>query len=131
MRRFTHVIYVDASSTSSIRADLRAWAQSFGDGHEQDDWENALYLLTDGRWVYILDNADDPKLVLSPFIPKSSDGTIIITSRNRGVIYLTTYHLQMGGMTEEEALSVLMKAARRNSPLSAEELESAGTLTKE
>jgi len=37
----------------------------------------------------------------------------------------------MGEMTEEEALSVLIKAARRDSPLPVEERESAGTLMKE
>jgi tetratricopeptide (TPR) repeat protein len=122
---------VDASSTASIETDLRTWARSLGDGHEQDDWKNALHLLAGGGWVYVLDNADDTELDIPPFIPESSDGTIIITSRNQAVGSLAQYRLQLGEMTEEEALSALMKAARREFPLPAEELESAGTLIKE
>jgi dephospho-CoA kinase len=42
---YKHAIFVDASSSFTVKADLQAWAQSLGDEHEQDVWEDALRVL--------------------------------------------------------------------------------------
>lgn len=133
--RFTHAIFVDASSSSSLKADLQAWVQSLGAGHEQDVWELALQVLMNddyqGKWIIVYDNADDPGLNLSPFIPKCDNGTIIITSRNRDVGNLSTsYHLELGEMETNEALLTLVQAARRTLPLAPDEASSAHKLIK-
>jgi hypothetical protein len=36
LSRFKHAVYVDASTLSSIEADLQAWARMRGDGRERD-----------------------------------------------------------------------------------------------
>ena len=128
--------FVDASSLSSIKTDLQVWAQSLGDGHEQDTWEDALKFLAsgphDGRWVLILDNADDPKINLVSFFPKCYNGTILITSRNRRLGNLaSTFHLELGQMETEEAFATLIQAARRQLSLPPAELEDAHILMEE
>ncbi|KIM29976.1 hypothetical protein M408DRAFT_99729 [Serendipita vermifera MAFF 305830] len=133
--QYTHTIFVDASSMASIKTDLQAWSQSLGDGHEQDVWEDAIRILAsgsiEGQWLLILDNADDTMVDLNTFLPKCYSGTIIITSRNRDVGLLsTTYHLELGEMEEGEALSTLLKAARRHLPLPPGEKDSANSLLK-
>jgi hypothetical protein len=130
------VAFVDTSSLYSARSDLQAWAQAFGDGHERDAWEDAIRLLSKAplgeRWLLVLDNADDPMLNLVPFIPKSRNLTIIITSRNRGLGNLsTTHHLELGEMEADEALATLLRAAQRELPLSNDEMKAAQTLIKE
>src|ERR1700709_2332192 len=106
---YAHVVYVDATSTSSIKSDLERWSQSLGEGHERDVWEEALRILADSSLgkhsILILDNADDPTLNLAPFLPMAGRGSVIITSRNRNLSNLsTTYHLELGEMEEDEAL---------------------------
>jgi hypothetical protein len=132
--RYTHTVFVDASSSVNIKADLRAWARSLGDGHEKEDWEDALKILSnashDQPWALIMDGADRAVKLVS-FFPAGSSGTIIITSRNKEVSNLAKpYHLELGEMQADEALALLQKAARREDPLSPEELESAKTLVE-
>jgi hypothetical protein len=133
--RYTHAIFVDASSLISLKSDLQAWAQSLGEGHDQDVWEDALRTLTggldEGRWILILDNADNPALDLQPFFPKCHSGTVIVTSRNRNVGNLAnTHHLELGEMEKHEALSTLLAAARRQTALSPEEHSNAQLLVE-
>jgi tetratricopeptide (TPR) repeat protein len=133
---YKYVVFVDASSSSSIQADLQVWAQALGDGHERDVWEDSLRILSSGssseQSALVLDNADEPTLDITPFFPKSKGVTVIITSRNRNLGGLsTTYHLELGEMRKDEALSTLLRAARRNIPLPAEELKSAQALVNE
>jgi tetratricopeptide (TPR) repeat protein len=79
-----------------------------------------------GDWLYILDNADDPDLDLTPYLPSCSHGTIIITSRNRRVGVLSTeHHLELGPMQEREAVETLCRAARKLAPLDEAELSQA------
>jgi tetratricopeptide (TPR) repeat protein len=134
--RFKHAVYVDASTLPSIETDLQTWARELGDGHEHDTWEDAVRILTkvpeDEQWGLILDNADDPTLNLVPIIPKSKNLTVVITSRNRNLANLSTiHHMEMGEMQLAEALATLLLAARRQLPLSYDELESAHTIVKE
>jgi hypothetical protein len=127
---------VDASTLSSIEADLEAWVRTREGGHERDTWEDAVRILSsvpgDERWGLILDNADDPTLNLAPVMPKSQNLTVIITSRNRNLGNLSTAsHMELGEMEPGEALTTLLHAARRQLPLSAKELKSAHTLLTE
>ncbi|KIM22349.1 hypothetical protein M408DRAFT_79205, partial [Serendipita vermifera MAFF 305830] len=83
---YTQTVYVDASSSSSIKTDFQTWARTLGDGHESDAWEDALRTLNrvprDEQWILILDNADDPGLNINLFLPQDINITILITSRN-------------------------------------------------
>ena len=136
MYRYKNVVFIDASSKLSIQSDLQTWARSLGAGHEQDVWEDGLRILTSSsnaeRAILILDNADDPTLNLVPFLAQNRSVTIIITSRNRTLGNLsTTYHLELGELETEEALTTLLNAARRQLPLPADDLKNAYTILRE
>lgn len=130
--RYPHILFVDTSSSISLKNDFQAWARSLGNGHEHDVWEDARRLLAstlEENWILVFDNFDDPKLDLEPFIPRSKYGTIIITSRNRDASnFAGIYHLELGEMEKTEALAVLLRAARRQARLLREEMESANEL---
>ncbi|KIM28908.1 hypothetical protein M408DRAFT_58774, partial [Serendipita vermifera MAFF 305830] len=133
---YAQTVYVDASSSASIKADFQTWARALGSGHERDAWEDALRLLHDvpkgEQWILVLDNADDPTLDLVPLLPKNVHLIILITSRNRDLDNLaTTYHLELGEMDADEAMAVLLQAARRQLPLYDQEMHSAQDLLKE
>ena len=133
---YRHVVFVDATSSASIKSDFQTWSRTLGDDHEQDVWEDGLRILSktpqDKRLILVFDNADDPDLELSPLIPQNDTTTIIITSRKCNIGDLsTTFHLELGEMEADEALTTLLHAARRERPLSAIEMEKAHALAKE
>ncbi|KIM22344.1 hypothetical protein M408DRAFT_291301, partial [Serendipita vermifera MAFF 305830] len=133
---YTQTVYVDASSSSSIKTDFQTWARTLEDGHESDAWEDALRILNrvpnGEKWILILDNADDPSLNINSFLPQAINITILITSRNPDLGNLsTTSHLELGEMTTDEALSAMLQAARRRPPLPNEETNSVQELMKE
>jgi tetratricopeptide (TPR) repeat protein len=90
---------------------------------------------SNGRWLMVIDNADDSKVFfpqfhgtqtannsdldhteeepLSDFLPQSSNGSILVTSRNRDVAYrLTGSHTcirEVKPMNEQDALALLSK----------------------
>ncbi|KIM28911.1 hypothetical protein M408DRAFT_49911, partial [Serendipita vermifera MAFF 305830] len=133
---YAQIVYVDASSSSSIKSDFQSWARTLGGGHERDAWEDTLRTLNnvtqEEQWVLVLDNADDPTSDLIPFLPKNIYVTILITSRNRNLGNLsTTSHLEPGEMDADEAMAVILQAARRQLPLSNQEMRDARDLLKE
>ncbi len=63
-------------------------------------------------WLLIVDNADDPALDLSQFIPSGNRGSILITTRNKECdVYGTCscYHFER--LEFEDAVELLLKAA--------------------
>ncbi|RKK57679.1 hypothetical protein BFJ69_g17448 [Fusarium oxysporum] len=75
------------------------------------DW---LFNVRNGKWLLVLDSADDSdgrKLV--EYLPQSSNGSILITTRNRDLAFRLTGTYQtihgIGPMTQEEALKLLEK----------------------
>jgi tetratricopeptide (TPR) repeat protein len=118
-RRFKHIFFIDASSQTSIKNDLRNAIRTL-EGHQQDTDEDALFFLAGSpESLLIFDNADDPNVDLVSFFPKSYKGIILITSRLRDLGALATLnHLELGPMSQEEAIETLIKASRRSLPVS-------------
>lgn len=99
-------------------------------------FEDAITFLVngqhDGKWLLVLDNADDPKIDLASYLPSCYHGTILVSTRNPELGRLnTTAHLQLGPMGDEEALEILLRAAHRRFPFSPEEEASAKQLIGE
>ncbi|PVF92937.1 hypothetical protein CPB86DRAFT_743500 [Serendipita vermifera] len=132
--KYCHIFFVDGSTTATIRGDLESAIRSL-DEHQQDTYEDALAFLStqsSEEWLYIIDNADDPDIDLTPYLPSCSHGTIIITSRNRRTRHLaTTYHLELGSMLQEEAIETLTHSAQKRTTLSDNELQQAKLLVDE
>ena len=65
------------------------------------------------HWLLIFDNVDDFKVIdREKHFPQSSSGTIIITSRRRGIAYWGTGSLEVNNMDQKDALDLLMKSAQ-------------------
>jgi tetratricopeptide (TPR) repeat protein len=114
---YKHIFFIDASSVESIKADLQSAIRSLGGTHSQDTFEDSLRFLAhpdNHDWLVIFDNADDPDLPLTTFIPEGDHGTAIITGRNLALAKLSpTAHWHLQGMGELESIQVLLKAAQR------------------
>ena len=63
-------------------------------------------------WALILDNADDPRLDLSPYFPVGNRGVILITSRNpECAIHATVGSYELGAMNVYEAVTLMLKTS--------------------
>jgi tetratricopeptide (TPR) repeat protein len=90
---------------------------------------------SNGNWVMILDNADDkdvftsypsahrqasPEKQIRDFLPQSSNGSILITSRSRDAAFQVTcnykYILTVEPMTESEAMALLRSQLEETHP---------------
>jgi tetratricopeptide (TPR) repeat protein len=79
------VFFVDASSDDRIKEDYQSIIRSRGIAYRSSTYQGALqwFASTDTPWLIIADNVDDPGMDLQAFVPRSSHGHFIITSRNR------------------------------------------------
>lgn len=66
-------------------------------------------------WLLVIDNADDPTVDYSRFFPAGERGHILITSQNSDCkIHATIGYYEFGNMDEEDAVTLLLKAAQHN-----------------
>ncbi|KAG8802011.1 hypothetical protein FRC17_006509, partial [Serendipita sp. 399] len=73
------VFFLDASSETVLKAELDTLVRS-----QTDKCDDALAWLANDleNWLLILDNADDPSLNLSQYLPRCSHGHIVILTRD-------------------------------------------------
>ncbi|KAK3170216.1 hypothetical protein OEA41_009602 [Lepraria neglecta] len=65
---------------------------------------------TSEPWALILDNADDPRLDISPYFPVGNRGIVLITTRNPDCrIYATVGSYELGAMEPDDAVSLILK----------------------
>ncbi|CAE6478298.1 unnamed protein product [Rhizoctonia solani] len=112
--KFSEVLYIDASSASTIQADLASFAilkkagKNYGSAIE---WLSSCR----ERWLLILNNADDTSLSLQQYFPPCSCGDILITTRNRQLISYaqgTGAHSQIARMSLEDGKRLLLNISR-------------------
>ena len=64
-------------------------------------------------WLLVIDNADDPSIDYSKFFPAGNRGNILVTTRNLDCrIYATVGSYHFGDMGEEDAITLLLRAAQ-------------------
>ena len=86
---------------------------------ESDDQERVEAALSkwlsmdrNDMWLLVFDNVDDLKVVdRARHFPQSPSGTIIITSCRRGSVHLGTGSIQVEGLEQDDALSLLLTRA--------------------
>lgn len=108
------MFYVDGSSEEMIETDLGSIAVEKGIGDSAADARR--WMESHGDWLLILDSADDPGLNLYPFIPNTSHGSTIITSRNaqtRVHGLASGSHREILGMDPGEAKKLFLWRAGR------------------
>ncbi|KAJ7614954.1 hypothetical protein FB45DRAFT_1109314 [Roridomyces roridus] len=102
---------MNASSSEALNNSFMniAISQRFGKTPEA----GIQWLISEHKeWTLLFDNADDPKLKLSPFFPRCTHGKIIITSRNPQLaVYGPASHSQVGDLDEENAALLLLARA--------------------
>ncbi|QRW22931.1 tRNA uridine 5-carboxymethylaminomethyl modification enzyme GidA [Rhizoctonia solani] len=112
--RFVHVIFVDASSNSSIQTSLTTIAlkNNLGKTHEEMlDWINRH----SHNCLYVLDNADDPKMRLQSYFPQSGDYNILVTTRCSELADLAgsiDAICSLSGLQEDDAVELLLRTAK-------------------
>ncbi|PVF91312.1 hypothetical protein CPB86DRAFT_820593, partial [Serendipita vermifera] len=111
--KFTNIIFIDASSQKQIEADLETAIRSVSPEWNEATWQQAVaYLCGQKGWLLFFDNADLPDLRFKDYLPNSSSGAVLITTRNRDLsTYASDSHMQVGEMSEAEAVDLLHKVA--------------------
>ncbi|KAG8825902.1 hypothetical protein FRC17_008465, partial [Serendipita sp. 399] len=107
------IIVIDASSREQIEADLQTAIRSIGSQYSNSTWKDTVaYLSSQRGWLMLFDNADSPDLELDDYLPNSVHGAVLVTSRNRECMsYAPESHIQVGELTEAEAVDLLHKIA--------------------
>ncbi|PVF91412.1 TPR-like protein [Serendipita vermifera] len=110
---FRNIIFIDASSQKQIEADLETAIRSVGPEWSKSTWQDAVsYLSKEKEWLLFFDNADAPDLRLKDYLPNSTYGAVLITTRNRECrIYAPDSHIRVGEMSQTEAVDLLHKVA--------------------
>jgi tetratricopeptide (TPR) repeat protein len=83
--KYQAVLWLSAESTLSLKTGSAELAGLLHLPHSKDDLDAAVlafqhWLKTEAGWLLILDNADDPALLM-PFLPVAEHGHVLITSR--------------------------------------------------
>ncbi|KAI1419968.1 hypothetical protein F5Y12DRAFT_720093 [Xylaria sp. FL1777] len=105
------VFWIDCSTDSNAEDGFGSLGVLSGKGAQPGAGQAWLLHLPDS-WLLILDNANDPEMDLSKFIPISGDGHVLITTRNPGAqLYNTVGSFQFRGMDPEEAIMLLLRLA--------------------
>ncbi|KAL9615270.1 MAG: hypothetical protein Q9167_000241 [Letrouitia subvulpina] len=106
---FWGVFWVDASSAESLERGYLQVANICGLDSRVAAVRRWLSNISN-PWVLILDNADDPRLDLSPYFPVGNRGVILITSRNPECrVHSTLGSYELGAMDIDEAVTLLLK----------------------
>jgi hypothetical protein len=130
---WTDIIFVDVTSRGTMISALEGFAKAKKIG---GSYEDTVRWLESQRqaWLLVLDNADDPSLDISSFIPRGSHGSILITTRLRNMALLAqgpNSACFVSAMDPQEALELLLKKARlHDQPVSEDELKVAAELVK-
>ncbi|KIY62780.1 hypothetical protein CYLTODRAFT_458696 [Cylindrobasidium torrendii FP15055 ss-10] len=111
--KFAHILFSDASSTESLRASFKKLADANGIADNVADILAFLAQLK-AELLLVFDNADDPEVDLGPFIPRSTNVKVVITSRNMEVITHASssqYACEMPDLDLDEAVDLLLSRA--------------------
>lgn len=114
--RWTHVLYIDASSKEAIEISLQGYARAKEIGATHEDTLNWLESLRE-PWLLAFDNADHPALAIEEYFPSSNHGSILITTR---LIELAIHAKGpdpvscVSGMSRQDALALLLNVSRKH-----------------
>lgn len=109
------VVFLDARSTVNLENSLRQLIHSRDAKFWDKDHKDAILWLstTKTAWPVILDNADDPEMDLSPYLPMGKGNHIVITSRNpvRRVLAPNSNH-EVGKLDLDNSIKLLLSTSQ-------------------
>ena len=127
---FWAVFWLDASRSENAERALSQIGRlgGLGDNHQAGlYWLTALTL----PWLLVVDNADDPATDYSKYFPDGERGHIIVTSRLQACkVHATVGSHEFREMTEEDAITLLLKASGLYKIASSEDRSSAQAIAK-
>lgn len=110
--RFCCIFWIAASTQASIHQSFLDVARELGLA-EAVITVQAWLTSTTLDWLLIFDNADDPAVGLSNYIPTHGKGSILVTSRNPQIrMHATVGSAKVGPIELEAAKTLLMKTAK-------------------
>ncbi|KAJ3991159.1 P-loop containing nucleoside triphosphate hydrolase protein [Lentinula boryana] len=111
-QRFTAIFFITADQEDSIQGSYFDIAKTSG-VQDAQSWEAGLHWLHSHEedWLIVIDNADDPKIPLSRYLPSCDHGNVIITSRNPDLRDIANQYLELSDMLPEEGIQLLVKHA--------------------
>lgn len=105
------MFWIDCTTEETAENSFSLLSQRAGKGTEPGAGQ-AWLSETFQPWILVLDNANDPDMDLSRFIPISGSGHILITTRNPGAkLHSTVGSFHFTGMDPEEAITLLLRLA--------------------
>jgi len=109
--RFSKILFADASSKSTIEADLSNIAVVEDKGSTHQDTLDWLCDLKE-EWLLVFDNADDINLDIQHYFPPCSHGNIIITTRNVNLrIYARNSNCDTSRLSPANALDLFLSVS--------------------
>ena len=123
---------MNASSNELAKQTYQDIAKVGGVG---ENFRAAKYWLSNlkTQWLLIIDNVDDPEVRLGDYIPEGERGHVLITTRipsNRNYGTVGPQFLRFGGLKDEDASILLLKAASMPVPGDSRSQGFAASITK-
>ena len=112
--RFSNIFWIDGSSKDSIELGLMQIGQANNASSEAKQSAGSVleWISAGANWLIVYDGANGDYQTVEKYLPSGNEGNVLITSRNVGLKRITLDSLQVLGMAEGEAISLLMKSAR-------------------
>jgi tetratricopeptide (TPR) repeat protein len=110
---FWGVFWIDA--TTDATAEM-GFAELGGMAKKDTTFEAGIHWLSNCQepWLLVIDNADNHDMDVSRYFPAGGRGHIILTTRNpNNVVHATIGEANFREMEEEDAITLLLKAARQ------------------
>lgn len=120
------VFFIDGSSKKSAFASYSEIAQIGGcepNATAAKDWLQRTKL----PWLLMIDNVDDPEVSLDELLPAGTGGSVLVTTRNPAHMVQGTVgerYLELQPMRDDEANTLVLKAAEEPTPWSEKVVES-------
>lgn len=128
--RYTSIFTIYAASRDTIVDSFCRIGKLAGLEATENAGRHFLSQLT-GPWLLIMDNADDPTLELEEYYPPGNAAHILVMTRNPDFRRQGTRgSLELGGLSSEDALQLLLVKADISSPWDVSTREAAGVITK-
>src|ERR1700761_7271598 len=109
--RFSKILFADASSKSTIEADLSNIAVVEDKGNTHQDTLDWLCDLKE-EWLVVFDNADDINLDIQHYFPRCSHGNIVITTRNANLcIYARNSNCDTSRLSPADSLDLFFSVS--------------------
>ena len=110
---FASVLWVDVGETAAAEQAFTSVARRLG--LQAENLEEALHGISslEQTWLLFLDNADDPSVDYSHFLPPGSRGVVIMTSRNAdcGSAYGCDHWEELSCLSRFDATRLLLRTA--------------------